>query len=166
MGRDGKWVRRKERNRNIPLALAIDFVLAKGDVLELALTIGLLNPTTDVIISVPPVEVRDHECRGRTRVNRTLIRTLFALDTLLGALGGGGTMIARVVHVVLIVVVVMSVILMGLALVLGIAMGLVVFVSVLATGIRAVDVDLKLLVGHCDVVKGVAFWGPDGISSP
>lgn len=145
-------------------------MLAKGDVLELALTVGLLNPTTDVIISVPPVEVRDHECRGRTRVNRTLIRALLALDTLLGALGGGGTMIASVVHVVLIVVVVMSVILMGLAMVLGIAMGiamgLVVSVSVLATGIRAVDVDLELLVGHCDVVKGVAFWGPDGISSP
>jgi len=54
-----KWVetRRETRNRNLPLALAINFVLAKRDVLEFALAIGLLNPATDVIIRVPPVEV-------------------------------------------------------------------------------------------------------------
>jgi len=76
-------------------------------------------------------------------------------------------MITRVVHVVLmILVVVMGVVLMVFAMVLSIAMSLVVFVSVLTTGIRAIDVDLELLVGHCDVAKDVEFWGADGISSP
>jgi hypothetical protein len=42
---------------NLPLALPIDLVLAKGDILELALAIGLPGPASNLVVGDPPVEL-------------------------------------------------------------------------------------------------------------
>src|SRR5689334_15670669 len=92
-------------------------MLAEGDVLEFGLATGLAHPAANVIVRVPPVELRHHDGRGGTGINGAIVGTLLTLHALLRALGsralGLCLVSATVIHVVLsilLVIVMMAVI--------------------------------------------------------
>ena len=66
----------------IPFALPVDFVLTECNLLQLIFTPTLVSPTTDVIVSDPPMQVREKESGSCARVGRSVVGAFFALEAL------------------------------------------------------------------------------------
>lgn len=151
----------RAENVILPLAFTVDLMLAKSDVLQFTLAAGLTHPAADIVICVPPVELRNHERRGGTRIDGPVIGAFLAFHALLGTrsrAGGPGLIAAAVVHVVLsvlavVVMLLVAVSIMGISALVGflvhvpVAMVAVLVVAMVVGGV-AVDVDFKLLLGH------------------
>lgn len=62
------WGLRRGKKIDLPFALAIDLVFAKGQILDTVFTSTLFQPAPDIVVGRPPVQFGDHQCWGGTRV--------------------------------------------------------------------------------------------------
>jgi hypothetical protein len=58
-------------------------MLRERDVLQLVLHLCLIDPATDIIIGIPPVQIRYQQGSRRSRINGPIIRAFLSLNALL-----------------------------------------------------------------------------------
>lgn len=138
--------------RIIPLALSVHFVFTESDVLKLVLAMACSGVSSDVVVRVPPIEIRDHQGCGCARIDRSVVT--LSLDTLLGSRRLLLVVIFFLLVVLLLIVVVLLLVMLFLVVVrMTVGSVVVLSVSVLVILRRiAVDVDLEFLLSHGDVV--------------
>lgn len=143
---------------HIPFTLAVHLVLAERDVLDLIFTPPLFQPSPNIIIGGPPVQLRDHDRRRGTRVDRATVVGLL-LCFVVAQVVGVVLSLAMLVLVYAMIVIVLVLDIVGMvvicdALVTVRLVGLVLLLLLLVVGRVAVKVDIVFVFGHLGEVLG------------